>query len=255
MKNDDDILAYLARGGKLSAPDNAPARYRAELMRLMASFVDSELAGAAGFADRINDGPGVKERIAASRIVLEKLDHASRVLAIMADFGADAARYQETHSWAARINRDDDIGTTRKSGDMRLNVLHYPLSNWTDAVVLNVLMGNATIIQIGEYAACSYQPLAEVFREILPREQRHAELGEEGLLKIAGEGSPARRAIAESVDYWQPKVAATFGGASSPRTELLRRFGLRKRSNADLLDAWLGRISVVLQPTLRVYDA
>ena len=255
MKSDDDIIAYLERGGKLSAPDNAPARYRAELMRLMASFIDSELAGAAGFADRVNDGPGVKERIAAARIVLEKLDHAGRVLSVMSDFGADAARYEGAHSWSARIDRNDDIGTQRKSGDMRLNVLHYPLAGWTDAVVLNVLMGNATIIQISEYSACSYQPLAEVFREIAPRERRHAELGEEGLLKIAGEGSAARREIAESVDYWQPKVAATFGAANSPRTALLRRFGIRQRSNADLLDAWLSRITAALQPTLRVYDA
>ena len=38
---------YLAKGGMLSAPGNAPTRYRGELLRLMAGFVDSELAGAA----------------------------------------------------------------------------------------------------------------------------------------------------------------------------------------------------------------
>jgi ring-1,2-phenylacetyl-CoA epoxidase subunit PaaA len=36
------------------------------LLRLMASFVDSELAGSAGFADTINDAPGIKSRIAAA---------------------------------------------------------------------------------------------------------------------------------------------------------------------------------------------
>ena len=35
-------------------------------LRWMASFVDSELAGAAGFADLINAAPGLKERIAAA---------------------------------------------------------------------------------------------------------------------------------------------------------------------------------------------
>ena len=73
-----DLEAYLEQGGRLTAPGNAPPRYRAELLRLMATFVDSELAGAAGFADTINQGPGIKERIAAARIVLEKTDNADK---------------------------------------------------------------------------------------------------------------------------------------------------------------------------------
>ena len=43
--------------------------------------------------------PGVKERISAARIVLEKTDHAERVLRIMQDFGADAALYATHRPW------------------------------------------------------------------------------------------------------------------------------------------------------------
>jgi 1,2-phenylacetyl-CoA epoxidase catalytic subunit len=250
MSDDGDILDYLARGGKLSAPGNAPPRYRAELLRLMASFVDSELAGAAGFADCINLGPGVKERIAASRIVLEKLDHAETVLKIMGAFGANVARYQNVHPWAARIGRDDDIGVTRRAGDMRLNVFHYPITGWTDSVVLNVLMGTATVIQIGDFVYSSYQPLAEAFRAILPREERHVGLGEEGLVKIAAKGDAARAEVSASVDYWWPKVAETFGSVKSERTSVLRRLGLRRRSNDELLDEWRGRVGAALGSTL-----
>ena len=59
--------------------------------------------------------------------MLEKTDHASRVLEIMESFGADATRYAVHHPWAARIGRDVDIGATRHGGDMRLSVFHYPL--------------------------------------------------------------------------------------------------------------------------------
>lgn len=250
MTDDNDLFDYLAKGGKFSSPANAPARYRAELMRLMASFVDSELAGAAGFADCINLGPGLKERISAARIVLEKLDHAERVLRVMAEFGVDAARYQRVHPWAARIRRDDHIGTTRKSGDMRLNVLHYPIAGWTDSVVLNVLMGHATVIQIGDFVHSSYQPLAEAFRAILPREERHVGLGEEGLVKIAAKGDAARAEVSASVDYWWPKVAETFGSVKSERTAVLRRLGLRRRPNDELLDEWRARVGAALGSTL-----
>ena len=236
---------YLAQGGVLSSPDNASARYRGEIMRLMASFVDSELAGSAGFADSINQGPGIKERIAASRITLEKLDHAERVLSIMGEFGANKQQYFNQHPWAERLPRDSDIGATRQGEDMRLNVFHYPLTGWTDAVVMNVLMGMATTVQLGEYTKVSYQPLAEAFRQILPRERRHAELGVEGLRALVEAGN-AQFDIDSSMSYWRPRVAATFGSAGSTRFDSLQRFGLRHTPNEQLLDDWNKSITTLL---------
>jgi 1,2-phenylacetyl-CoA epoxidase catalytic subunit len=230
------IEAYLAAGGQLSAPQNAPPRYRAELMRLMATFVDSEMAGAAGFAEMINAAPGVEARIAAARIVAEKFAHAGRVLKVMADFGADAARYADQHPWAARLPREADIGATRRAGDMRLSVFHYPFAGWTDAVAMNLLMGGAGAIQLGEVAQISYQPLAAAFREILPAERRHVALAEAGLRRaIARDGAAAAR---DAVAYWRPRVAASFGAADSARFDTLRRFGLRREPNAALLARW-----------------
>jgi len=249
--SDSDIIKYLERGGKLSAPDNAPPRYRAELLRIMASFVDSELAGAAGFADMINAAPGIRERVDAARIVLEKLDHADRVLRIMGEFGVDTARYETVHPWAARVGRDDDLGTTRRGGDMRLNVFHYPFAGWTDSIVMNVLMGEATTLQLHDLAECSYQPLAEAFSRILPREEQHAELGKDGLAKLAARGDSVRAEISHSIDYWWPRVAATFGGRSSARADMLRRFGLRRRSNEELLSLWRARMNNIVGETLR----
>lgn len=233
MSDTMNIEDYLAQGGVLTAPGNVPARYRGELMRLMSSFVDSELAASAGFADAINFAPGIKERIAASRITLEKADHAERVLNVMADFGTDAARYQTSHDWAARVARDADLGTARLEGDMRLSVFRYPMTGWADAVVMNMLQGLATGVQMTELTRVSYGPLAEVFRAIAPREARHAELGLEGLEKL-GASDDVRAAL----DYWRPRVAAGFGLAGSQRFETLRKFGLRHSPNEELLARW-----------------
>jgi len=228
---------YLGQGGKLTAPSNVPPRYRGELLRLMSIFVDSELAGSAGFADAINWAPGIKERIAASRIVLEKADHAERVLDLMAGFGTDKARYERAHDWAARLPREGEAGARRPGGDMRLSVFHYPLAGWVDAVVMNVLMGLATGVQLLELLRCSYAPFAEVLRDIVPREARHAELGIEGLERIAAddEGRAAARA---SVAYWMPRVADTFGQGDAARFENLRRMGLRHETNEALRIDW-----------------
>ena len=231
------IEDYLAQGGVLTSPANVPPRYRGELMRLMASFVDSELAGSAGFADVINDAPGITGRIAAARIVLEKADHAGRVLAVMGEFGADTGRYATAHPWAARLERDADLGAARHGADMRLSVFHYPLQGWVDAVVMNVLMGLAADVQLAELSRVSYTPLAEVFRGIAPREARHAELGLDGLTQIATTEA-GRTAAKAAIAYWHPRVDATFGAAKSARFDTLKRFGLRHTPNEALRAEW-----------------
>ena len=241
------IEDYLAQGGVLTSPANVPARYRGELLRLMATFVDSELAGSAGFADTINAAPGITARIAAARITLEKADHAERVLALMGDFGADEGRYAVHHPWADRLPRDADIGQARHGGDMRLAVFHYPLEGWVDAVTMNVLQGLAAEITLEELSHASYAPLAETFRAIAPREKRHTELGIAGLTEIAAtdEGRASARA---AVAYWQPKVADSFGVANSARFETLKRFGLRHRPNEALLADWTRSVHATLSP-------
>ncbi len=228
---------YLAQGGKLTSPENTPPRYRAELLRLMSSFVDSELAGSAGFADAINWAPGLKERIAASRITLEKADHAERVLDLMVEFGTDKALYNGAHDWAARMPRDADVEARRQGGDMRLSVFHYPLGGWMDAVVFNVVMGMATVVQLQELGHCSYAPLADVVRGIVPRERRHMELGLEGLARLA-EDAAGRPALREAIAYWRPRVAQTFGRDGSDRFDRLARMGLRHTENETLRLAW-----------------
>jgi ring-1,2-phenylacetyl-CoA epoxidase subunit PaaA len=241
----EDDLTYLAGGGKLSAPDNATPRYRGEVMRLMAVLTDSLMAGAAGFADCINLAPGLKERITAARIVLEKFGHAERILRLMEQFGANTAQYVSAHPWAARRDRSVDLGIRRIDGDMRLNVFHYPIFGWVDAVVLNLLMGRATAVQLDELTRCSYGPLADTVAEILPAETRHAELGEKGLHVALAKGHDKTDAQA-SVNYWYPRVADTFGRAASERFETYRKYGLRQRTNQELLERWRIDVAPIL---------
>lgn len=235
--NGGEDLSYLQAGGKLSAPENASPRYRGEVMRLMAVLTNSLMAGAAGFADCINLAPGLKERITAARIVLEKFGHAETILAVMDQFGANTAQYISAHPWAARLDRSVYLGTRRIDGDMRLNVFHYPIYGWVDAVTLNVLMGRATVIQLDELTRCSYTPFAAATAAVLPAETRHAELGEEGLRAVLAGGHDRTDAQA-SVNYWYPRVADTFGRAASERLETYRKYRLRERSNQELLACW-----------------
>lgn len=240
MAQDMSIDSYLSQGGKLTNPTNVPPRYRAELMKMMATFVDSELAGAAGFADVINAGPGIKERIAAAKIVLEKTDNADAVLRLLGEFGADTARYANSHPWTARLDRGAEPGTRRSEHDMRLSVLNYPLNGWVDAVTMNLCMGVAVGEQLVEMEKVSYQPLADAIRKVAPIEARHVELAEEGLAKLVEQGHGD--AIAESVAYWCPRIEPIFGDVAQDRFEQMQNWGLRHRTNGELGTSWRGRL-------------
>ena len=237
MANDDaELIAYIASGGKLDAESELPRGYRGELLRLMTIFVDSELAGAAGFADLINRAPGMRERALAAHIVAEKLDHAETVLTLMERFGVNTTLYVREHAWDARLNRDIDLGNRRVGGDKRLNVLHYPLEGWIDAVAMNLLMGTATSFQIAEFLGCSYQPLADAMVGIVETERHHAQYGESGTAQSIERGGKAQAQA--SIDYWYPRVAATFGRLDSDRFDMYRQYGLRKHDNAALRRMW-----------------
>jgi len=241
MSDTMKIEDYLAAGGVLSSPENAPPRYRAELLRMMASFVDSELAAAAGFADMINAAPGIKSRIAAAKIVLEKTDNAGKVLKVMGDFGANSARYANHHPWTERLPREADLGAGRTGSDMRLSVFRYPLAGWADSVVMNFLMGLAAGIQLEELARVSYQPLAETYRGIRGIEANHTKLAREGMAELD------REAAADSVAYWWPRVAESFGQIQSDRAAALSAFGLRHSDNNAMRTRWEGEAQAELK--------
>jgi 1,2-phenylacetyl-CoA epoxidase catalytic subunit len=245
-QGEHSLLEYVTGGGRLSSPDNVTPRYRGELMRIMAVFVDSELAGASGFADCINLAPGVKERVVTARMVLEKFSNAEKVMRLMEAFGSNPAQYVSAHPWAARLDRSADLGARRISGDMRLNVFHYPIQGWVDGVVLNVLMGRATIFQLDDLEHGSYQPFADALAEIIPVEKRHAGYGVDGLSASLAAGYDPVAAQA-SVNYWHPRVAATFGRAASEHSETYRKYGLRRRANEELLALWRADVQALLE--------
>jgi len=245
MVDEEGLVSFVAGGGRLSAPDNVTPRYRAELMRLMSIFVDSEMAGASGFADCINLAPGLRERITATHIVLQKFDHARQVLELMEQFGANMDQYVGAHPWASRLDRSVNLGTRRVDGDMRLNVFHSPINGWVDAVVMNCLMGQATVVQLDELTRGSYQPLADTLAGILPVERRHAELGEEGLRVALDRGHDKTDAQA-SVNYWYPRVADSFGSSTSDHFAQHRKYGLRQRGREELVAQWQGIVHPML---------
>lgn len=254
QKPDKAFLERIGAGHTVSPPEGdvlrcagepVPASYRNELMRLVVVFADSELAGAAGFCPFINRGPGVRERIIAAKIVTEKYVHAEMALKLLEPFGVNSMLYVRSHAWDSRLDRQIDLGTRRIGGDKRLNVFHYPLEGWEDAIVFNMLMGEATSIQLAEMAQSSYAPLADAITQILPREIEHAKLGASGVRQAIERSN--RNAVQAAVNYWHPRVGATFGRVDSDHAAVYIQYGLRHRSSTEMLGDWKARSAATLR--------
>lgn len=236
------LEVHLKNGGVLSSPANLPARYRADLVRLMTSFVDSELAASAGFAAVLNEAPGLVQRINGARIILEKAESGEKILNLMDSLGADIDGYGNSQfidgnsSWSTRVARNDDI-TSAKVTDMRSSVFHYPIQNWGDAVMMSVLIGKAGQIQLQDLSQISYTPLAEAFSAIKLVAQRHTSISRIELLRLAKGAykNGTSEALKASFHYWLSKAQAIFGSCNSERFERLKNFGIRHRSNTGML--------------------
>ncbi|MCW5749693.1 MAG: phenylacetate-CoA oxygenase subunit PaaI [Alphaproteobacteria bacterium] len=235
--DETEWLSRLAAGACFEETGDLPPFYRQELTRLLCGFVDSELAGAAGFADFINRAPGLPERIVLARIVSEKFDHARAGLALLERFGVRPDLYVAAYDWSSRLPRQADPGQRRLAGDRRLNIFHAPLESWEDVTAQMLLMGQASVLQLGDLAQGSYGPLARMMPPIVERERAHAEEGEQALSAVmAMAGGPGRAQA--SVDYWWPRVAASFGRQEPGAAQRHLLYRLRARDNARLLAAW-----------------
>lgn len=238
------LIEAISKGEPIVGTTELLPAYRGEVLRLMTIFVDTELAWAAGYADFINRAPGIRERVVTSRIVAEKLAHVQKVMSVLETFGVQEETYTRIHSWTARLDRNVDLGNRRVGDDKRLNVLHYPLEGWMDAVAMNALMGPATVIHLTELANASYGPLADAMKPVVEKEAEHAQLAEKGFAQATERQGRAAAQVA--VDYWYPKVAATFGKIDSQRFEMYKSYGLRQHTNAQLLETWTAQIQAML---------
>ena len=242
---DNKLLERIASGEKIQRGEQLPAPYRSELLRLMTVFVDSQLAGAAGFAEIINQGPGLKERRTAASIVADRFDRAEQMLDLMRDFGINSRLYVTSHPWAARLDRAIDLDNRRVGGDKRLNVFHYPIEGWIDGLILNTLMGIASAIQLSDLRNTSYAPLATIMQSIVESERSHADMGEIGLNYALRFNSKAKAQVA--VDYWYPRVLATFGRGDSEHSQKLIEYRLLEGNCCQRTQRWQQEIKQLLQ--------
>ncbi len=184
--------------------------YVAAVGKVIASHVRNELAGASVFDEpAIALAPTPREKWLACRIAMEEYGH---------------------HLRFQRLARDLDL--PEPLAGQPLSVFEFELTTWVEFVVLKAIVDLAEVVLMDELLACSYLPLRNLARTLLPEERFHVSFGAVRTKELAHQPA-SRPAVQAAVDELVRFTLPFFGRSRSSNNEAFRRWGIKHRSNDE----------------------
>lgn len=138
----------------------------------------------------------------------------------------------------AKVLADMDIDTSEMLRQTLEQREHYPSDfihdhmNWAERGLTSMLAEGAALEHIVEMQESSYRPLALSLDIVVAEESQHIAHGYR-IVKTFCETDEGRRRVQDVLNRKWGQVLDLFGSSSSRRSELILKWGLRQRSNAQ----------------------
>ncbi len=186
------------------------ADYVEAVGKVIASHVRNELAGAAVFDEpAIALAPGPREKWLACRIAMEEYGHHLRFAKLAGE-----------------------LGLVDPLAGRPLSVFDYELSSWVEFVVLKAIVDLAEVVLMEELVECSYLPLRDLARTLLPEERFHVSFGAVRTKELTRR-SEQRPAVQAAVDDLVRLTLPFFGRSRSTNNDAFRHWGIKHRTNDE----------------------
>lgn len=240
--SEDAFLAKIQQGEKIEAEDPMPQEYRENLINLLEMQADSELSGAYGYIPWIEKAPDIHEKLLVAQIVKDEIRHAYVVNRCLEELGVNVDQRIDAQDYAFRLESGDaNIGSDRKATDKRVNIFYYPIETWTDFIMFNFCMDRGAGHQLEDALESSYGPWARAIKTIFKEEMMHVNHGDTWVEKLAA--NPATRdEVQEALNKWFPRTMNIFGRPGSKRNVIYQKWGLKKRDNDHVRNAFAQEI-------------
>jgi len=184
--------------------------YVATVGKVIGSHVRNELTGAAVFDEpAIALAPTPREKWLACRIAMEEYGHHLRFQRLATDLGLPEAR-----------------------GGQALSVFEFDLTTWLEFVVLKAIVDLAEVVLMDELVECSYLPLRNLARTLLPEERFHVSFGSVRTKELALQPEQ-RPAVQEAIDQLVVITLPFFGRSRSSNNDAYRHWGIKSRTNDE----------------------
>lgn len=201
----------------------APEEFRTAVEKIVISHAVNELYGAQVFDEpAIALAPTPYSKWLTCRVAMEEYGHHVRFKELGEEIGVAPERMMAS---------DDK---------KPLSIFEFPLKTWEEFCVIKLLADLAEIIQVEDLAQCTFLPLRNLSRMTMPEERFHAQFGKDFCTELC-ETEEGRAAVQDAINRYYPILPKFFGRPKSKNNEIFRKWGIKQRTNEDMLAAYVNR--------------
>lgn len=242
---DEKLFEAIKAGKTFDKGEELPALYEKQLKNLLWMQGDSEYAGALGYMPWIEKAPTVQEKVLVAQIVKDEMRHASVIYRILEGLGEDTQTHIQKTDMGYKIPEDEaNIGFQRVKDDFRVNIFYYGINYWTDFILFNFLMDRAAGHQLQDTLESSYLPWKKGIEGIYKEEVMHLTHGDKWV-RILSQDPKDKEFLQTRLNLWWPRVMNVFGNTAGSRNDIYVKLGLKKRTNAEVRDAFVAEIKTL----------
>ncbi len=221
--------ARIARGEKIEPGDWMPEEYRRQLIRMISQHAHSEIVGMLPEGAWISRAPSLRRKMILLAKVQDEAGHGQYLYHAAETLG---------------VSREEMLDTLLSGKAKYSNVFNYPTLNFADVGVIGYLVDFAAILNQTMLAHCSYGPYARAMVRICAEESFHKKQGQDLVIRMAL-GTPVQKALVQdAINRWWWPTMMMFGPPDndSPNTPILRRWGIKTKTNDELRQTFVDQI-------------
>lgn len=205
-----------------------PEEYRVAVEKIVVSHAVNELYGAQVFDEpAIALAPNPQAKWLTCRVAMEEYHHHVRFRGLADEIGVPAQRMDP-------------------SVKKPLSIFNFELRTWPEFCVIKAIADYAEILQVEDLLHCSFQPLRNLARLTMPEEKFHARFGKDYCLELI-RTEEGRGAVQDAINRYFPITPGFFGASNSKNNEIYRKWGLKQRSNDEMREDFLGRVTELVE--------
>ncbi len=199
-----------------------PEEFRQAVTKIVISHAVNELYGAQAFDEpAIQYAPTPYAKWLTCRVAMEEYGHHVRFRELGEEMGIP-------------------LEQMTPQGKRPLSIFDFPLRTWTEFCVIKLLADLGEILQVEDLAQCAFLPLRNLARMTMPEERFHAQFGQDFCTELC-ETPEGSAAVQDAINRYFPMLPAFFGKPNSRNNEIYRKWGIKQRSNEDMLADYLRR--------------
>lgn len=249
--SEEEMMAKINAGEQLRYMTDMTREYYDELVWLLLSQKDSEYAGAREYEKVIGITPqfSADEYKDVPDMVNDEFKHGNRIRGILNTIGFAADHWSQDHlaGYMFRIGAEEKLADKSMRDlrrDFRVDIFYYPIvvgEPLVDCINFNIfqlVQDRGAGEQIRDTLQSSFAPWAHENAKTMREENKHIRHGDMWMARLMREHPEL---VQKQFDLWWPRSLATFGRPESKRNDLWRKFGLKRRTNEEVLRAFLDR--------------